>query len=383
MALRPRTSKSMAAWSLSHVVELRRRALSLCDGAPRIPRHARNHPGRTACEWLRGHRVHPAGRRHSLPPGVRRSDKGGTSLDGGSRRFAPTRFPRVASHQPGASEACRHHGGRRGSGAPAARLRLVSIHAPARRATKNTTRTPGLTLCFNPRPRTEGDASSSRSEPYAACFNPRPRTEGDSASRSPSPISSSFNPRPRTEGDLSLANTNIAHYKFQSTPPHGGRRERRQPAGDLRQVSIHAPARRATTGRRPYRACGSSFNPRPRTEGDGRPVERDDLLLVSIHAPARRATLFAGRRLVDARVSIHAPARRATTRACWTPVTGNVSIHAPARRATRLQNGRHDRARVSIHAPHGGRQEGRPPAAGGDPVSIHAPARRATAGEGK
>ena len=55
---------------------------------------------------------------------------------------------------------------------------------------------------------------------------------------------------------------------------------------------------------------------------------------VSIHAPARRAT---GRRCsipLFLSVSIHAPARRATPVGGLAAWADDVSIHAPARRAT-------------------------------------------------
>ena len=103
---------------------------------------------------------------------------------------------------------------------------------------------------------------------------------------------------------------------FQSTPPHGGRRARVPAPGPAdRPVSIHAPARRATLrallvvigyvlfqstpphGGRRYlseiqRRLYPGFNPRPRTEGDvgGRSIAGSPAH-VSIHAPARRATI--------------------------------------------------------------------------------------------
>ena len=78
---------------------------------------------------------------------------------------------------------------------------------------------------------------------------------------------------------------------FQSTPPHGERREWVDMPTIVYPVSIHAPARGATglglrSGKPPL-----SFNPRPRTGSDfdesgitGLPQR------VSIHAPARGAT---------------------------------------------------------------------------------------------
>ena len=83
------------------------------------------------------------------------------------------------------------------------------------------------------------------------------------------------------------------HVEFQSTHPHGVRRYRTFVIADIILVSIHAPARGATS---------SVFSLK-------------GVWGVSIHAPARGATSGAGRQEVGAAVSIHAPARGATTSA--------------------------------------------------------------------
>src|SRR6185436_7988200 len=121
-------------------------------------------------------------------------------------------------------------------------------------------------------------------------FNPRPRTEGDKLAPIAQPERACFNPRPRTEGDERLL---------------------RYLAGFL--VSIHAPARRATSRRDPMTHDGQFQSTPPH---GGR--RRQDCTLavpvgVSIHAPARRATKAALPVLSLPGVSIHAPARRATT----------------------------------------------------------------------
>ena len=59
-------------------------------------------------------------------------------------------------------------------------------------------------------------------------------------------LSLSFNPRPRMGGDPALKYSWLAVIRFQSTPPHGGRRTGRAGAT--------------------YTGC---FNPRPRMGGDG------------------------------------------------------------------------------------------------------------------
>ena len=161
--------------------------------------------------------------------------------------------------------------------------------------------TTGTGDCFDPRPRTGGDPIADPVSPHCTgtCFDPRPRTEGDGppgtarlalvrphvsihaparratsvASRSlmpritgfdPRPRTGGdglwsgrfcqdrrgFDPRPRTEGDLvpqaSAQNAGLP-VQFRSTPPHGGRPLfQSAPVAFLLEVSIHAPARRAT-----------------------------------------------------------------------------------------------------------------------------------------
>ena len=145
------------------------------------------------------------------------------------------------------------------------------------------------------------------------------------------------------------------------------------------QVSIHAPARgatsysittpgnevcfnpRARTGRdsslRLTAAWRRSFNPRARTGRDislmttprppacfnprartGRDLRRGAVCsvhgIVSIHAPARGATEYILYGVDDIRVSIHAPARGATVQDEDLQLERVVSIHAPARGAT-------------------------------------------------
>ncbi len=211
-----------------------------------------------------------------------------------------------------------------------------SIHAPlARRATLAAHPQGGMTS-FNPRPRAGDNRPSSRRS--RNCFNPAstPSRGGRRGGSCRDPVrdrvsihalarratatpraacgcQDSFNPRPRAEGDggmiplerdllvsiHALARratstsflTSCWAFWFQSTPSRGGRPidDRIAPGG--KGVSIHALARRATTGSRAYPTGSTSFNPRPRAEGDFVLVARDLTIWVSIHALARRATL--------------------------------------------------------------------------------------------
>jgi len=100
----------------------------------------------------------------------------------------------------------------------------------------------------------------------------------------------SFNPRPRTGGDLSGWGCAGTSGRFQSTPPHGGRRGRHALPPPVRSFNP-----RPRTGGDPMspRRClkVSCFNPRPRTGGDeSRRTAAGGNLRVSIHAPARGAT---------------------------------------------------------------------------------------------
>ena len=191
-----------------------------------------------------------------------------------------------------------------------------------------------------------------------------------------------FNPRPREGSDAGRPCFLRAQVVFQSTPP---RRERR--FGVLHDdvpavVSIHAPAKGATSrlpgprrqqwfqstpprrerrrlpaARRPRR----SFNPRPREGSDNLgPNPIGILIRVSIHAPAKGATLLGltrlcrrtcfnprpregsdhrliGERAGTVAVSIHAPAKGATLEADYIKWCGERFQSTPPRRERPLR----------------------------------------------
>ena len=123
-------------------------------------------------------------------------------------------------------------------------------------------------------------------------------------------------------------------------------------------VSIHAPAKGATRQRRGRRRRLAGFNPRPREGGDALPPARWRIGNVSIHAPAKGAT----------------PSRH------FVPSKATVSIHAPAKGATHgPRSGQRIASRFNPRPREGGDKS-----AGGrtffQMVSIHAPAKGATGG---
>ncbi len=147
-------------------------------------------------------------------------------------------------------------------------------------------------------------------------------------------FNSHFNPRSREGSDTEEDGFAYSFALFQSTLPRGERPAAMDVLATFKTISIHAPARGATSGRRftdwvfdisihaPARGAtfsssssassGSNFNPRSREGSDSRNRRGADAGKISIHAPARGATNnpypLAGRRLI----SIHAPARGAT-----------------------------------------------------------------------
>ena len=124
------------------------------------------------------------------------------------------------------------------------------------------------------------------------------------------------------------------------------------------QVSIHAPARGATSFRPPG----------------------DVLVQVSIHAPARGATGVVEEVRAEEGVSIHAPARGATHLTThWTIFPRSFNPRARAGRDID-ERGSSRRTDVSIHAPARGATGSEPGASHPLRVSIHAPARGATSG---
>ena len=144
-----------------------------------------------------------------------------------------------------------------------------------------------------------------------------------------------FNPRTRTECDWFVPSVTDPIRLFQSTHPHGVRRDGSAYSATGYMISIHAPARSATLDQ----------------QGP------DNRLFISIHAPARSATSSALHSiLLQLSISIHAPARSATSSRSWADsravfqsthphgvrlclyhfedLTSDISIHAPARSAT-------------------------------------------------
>ena len=320
------------------------------------PHGARPHPPET-----------PRHARHRFNPRARTGrDAGVAGVTCPVRRIVSIHAPaRGATHRP-----------RHGHSAH----RRVSIHAPARGATRSRHEARRLPASFNPRARTGRDLSFSLPGSLSPCFNPRARTGRDTDAGVARPrLAVSIHAPARGATHLPVTRPS-GHGQFQSTRPHGARLSRALPrcnrphsfnprartgrdadpnhAGTGGMVSIHAPARGATTERttpmndidvfqstRPHGARRTTV-PRPgrrsmfqstRPHGARRSVRqaRSAHWSVSIHAPARGATSLPRSILAQRLVSIHAPARGATvtnwTRASSMPLFQSTRPHGARR----------------------------------------------------
>ena len=188
----------------------------------------------------------------------------------------------------------------------------VSIHAPARGATKQAGVEREIVGVSIHAPARGATSSGSAFNSLARCFNPRAREGRDGGRRNRRRPLESFNPRARE-----------------------GRDDFTRHAATCGQVSIHAPARGATVQARRSLLARESFNPRAR-EG------RDSLRLCCERVQNRfQSTRPRGARLRSA-ISTNVSRRFQSTRPRGArrlsldvkTLDDLVSIHAPARGAT-------------------------------------------------
>ena len=100
------------------------------------------------------------------------------------------------------------------------------------------------------------------------CFNPRTRTGCDAGFRPNIQSITGFNPRTRTGCDKLKNILCLSSCLFQSTHPHGVRLASGFPPYFTNSVSIHAPARGATSLNSIPTKTTFGFNPRTRTGCD-------------------------------------------------------------------------------------------------------------------
>ena len=277
--------------------------------------------------------------------------------------------------------------------------KYISIHAPTRGATPNVWQAGSQPRYFNPRPHTGSDKQAATQPTPEPVFQSTPphgerpcgvsqtltilRISIHAPTRGATPYTTehtkrltNFNPRPHTGSDLTIPDRRSPSYRFQSTPPHGERR-------DLIE----------------YSESSAHFNPRPHTGSDLLPAPTGQPGDISIHAPTRGATIATWLPPTKLDISIHAPTRGATSPIdARTPLL-TISIHAPTRGATRTKTATWPHCRFQSTPPHGERRnrtgnslvldlfQSTPPHGerqeaqtlmGFPEISIHAPTRGAT-----
>jgi len=220
----------------------------------------------------------------------------------------------------------------------------VSIHAPARGATKATHGPVTIRRFQSTRPRGARRSRNIVKRLYVTRFNPRARA-GRDATRpefSRQQIVSIHAPARGATCKISYAHR---IKMFQSTRPRGARPVTPgiTPPKSMFQSTRPRGARHYG---RAYRTYARMFqSTRPRGARPLHPLRPTRTGLVSIHAPARGATIADSTCVAASRVSIHAPARGATGYQLRAVSRHPVSIHAPARGATfprwkKFQNGK-------------------------------------------
>ena len=237
----------------------------------------------------------------------------------------------------------------------------ISIHAPARGATPLTSPSCIASANFNPRSR-EGSDSTLHISRYRHTISIHAPARGATLQSWHSYRSlRNFNPRSREGSDELNAYERIRYLRFQSTLPRGERRTVTIADRDGNKISIHAPARGATSMLLFPKFRFLDFNPRSREgsdyEGD---AGADIVFYISIHAPARGATTFLETPIITQLFQSTLP--RGERHVPWRPsdIEQQISIHAPARGATAINIFLKTVVRISIHAPARGATQSRP-----------------------
>ena len=264
-------------------------------------------------------------------------------------------------------------------GATTATGLYISIHAPARGATQSPRSFLRCPRYFNPRSREGSDTEGKALVMLVVLFQstlPRGERRLYCFSKSNSKQISIHAP---ARGATSIILSFLYAPIFQSTLPRGERPDSQHLFFRQIHISIHAPARGATKRFAIISASLSNFNPRSRegSDYDGQNVKKEEY--ISIHAPARGATNNADRIRNMSDISIHAPARGATHSMVFIKIYNLISIHAPARGATLVYDTWICPCCISIHAPARGATIQFPKIYKTYKISIHAPARGATA----
>ena len=165
----------------------------------------------------------------------------------------------------------------------------ISIHAPAKGATKRNIAVEPVELHFNPRSREGSDTFTAYCSSRCKDFNPRSR-----------------------EGSDVPNNAEVKRIAISIHAPAKGATWQPYEFDRVDIISIHAPAKGATMHCKYQDRRKNNFNPRSREGSDPESISRPLLSAISIHAPAKGATDNGTLQNGTNFISIHAPAKGAT-----------------------------------------------------------------------
>ena len=159
--------------------------------------------------------------------------------------------------------------GRRPSRPGGRRAPLISIHAPARGATKAAVCPAALGKYFNSRPCERGDGSARPCHAVRCThFNSRPCERGDRPKIPKSRSTAISIHAPARGATPRTSDIKCKYMQFQFTPLREGRLTPLRAKKQAFVISIHAPARGATACRGLRRRISHDFNSRPCERGD-------------------------------------------------------------------------------------------------------------------
>ena len=140
--------------------------------------------------------------------------------------------------------------------------------------------------------------------------------------------------------------------EFQSTLPRRERHRTQVVFGDVAKISIHAPAKGATSAFSCYNKAKSYFNPRSR-EGSDSPKAVHVSVPPQFQStlPRRERRHAAPPNLLPKQFQSTLPRRERLSQANTKRIIHNISIHAPAKGATAPVAAEKLRYNISIHAP--------------------------------
>ena len=213
---------------------------------------------------------------------------------------------------------------------------LFLIRAPAKGATLTWIMFLYLKKYFNPRSREGSDLFVAVKVWYPMKISIHAPAKGATYLQITIPIRQQFQSTlPRRERPVRSCQGVVSHENFNPRSREGSDISANN-YSNTTAISIHAPAKGATTLLLLSFQIFFHFNPRSREGSD--PVWYSFFIFrnISIHAPAKGATDMLKQRQNACVISIHAPAKGATYNASGDDGLVKISIHAPAKGATKF-----------------------------------------------